>query len=403
MAPGGPTRPAEERVVAANLVALVPEEIRPRIVAYGKVEARRTLDLRLPQGGTVTWVAEDFRNGGEVAEGARLLELDPLPAREALDLARADLAEAEGAAAAALAAVDLAVEDLASAVAQTELRRQALLRQIDIDAKGAGSPQAVETAELAVSSSEQAELQRKQALAQARERVDQTAVAVTRAGIAVTEAERRLADTVLRAGIGGRVEGVGVVQGAVVTANETLGRIIDAGALDIALRLSTAQFARLLDADGELRPSPVSIHLPGLADAAPLPGRLDRVGATVGEGQTGRLVFATPDPGAAGLRLLKPGDFVEVTIEGATFGDAALVPATAVGRQGTVLALGPEDRLEEIAVDILGRQGDEVILAVGPLTGREIVAERSAFLGAGIRIRPVRPAVAGAAAQPADG
>lgn len=403
LAPGGPARAAEERVVAANLLALGAAEITPRITAYGKVEARRTLDLRLRQGGTVVWVADTFRDGGEVAQGARLLQLDPVPAEDALNLARADLAEAEGAATAALAAVDLAIEDLAAAEAQTDLRRQALERQIDIDAQGAGSPQAVETAELAVSASEQAVLSRKQALASARERVDQTAVAVTRARVALAEAERTLADTVLTAGIGGRIEGVSVVPGAVVTANEALGRIIDPAALDIALRLSTAQYARLLDAKGALRPSPVTVVLPGLAGEAPLRGRLDRVGAAVGEGQTGRLVFATLDPAATGALLLKPGDFVEVTIEGVTLPDAALVPATAVGRQGTVLALGPEDRLEEVAVEVLGRQGDDVIIAVGPLAGREIVTERSAFLGEGIRVRPIRPGVASGADQPADG
>jgi multidrug efflux pump subunit AcrA (membrane-fusion protein) len=402
-APGGPARPAEERVVAANLLTIAPSEITPRITAYGKVEARRTLDLRLRQGGTVVWVADAFRDGGDVTQGARLLELDPVPASEALDLAQADLTEAEGSAAAALAAVDLAEEDLAAAEAQTDLRRQALERQIDIDAQGAGSPQAVETAELAVSASEQAVLSRKQALAAAGERVDQTAVAVTRAKVALAEAGRTLADTVLLAGISGRIEGVTVVPGAVVAGNEGLGRVIDPTSLEIAVRLSTAQYVRLLDERGTLRPSPVTVALPGLSDAVPLRGRLDRVGAAVGDGQTGRLVFATLRSDGSGSALLKPGDFVEVTIEGVRFPDAALVPATAIGRHGTVLALGPDDRLEEVAVEVLGRQGDEVILSVGDLSGREIVTERSTFLGEGIRIRPIRPGVASGEGQPADG
>ena len=162
--------------------------------------------------------------------------------------------------------------------------------------------------------------------------------------------------------------------------------------MDIALRLSTAQYARLLDETGTLRASSVAVTLPGLPDAPPLRGQLDRVSAAVGEGQSGRLVYASLDAGIeAGLALLKPGDFVEVVIEGATLTDAALVPATAVGRQGTVLTLGPDDRLVEVTVTVLGRQGDGVIIAVGALAGREIVAERSAFLGDGIRIRPIRP------------
>jgi hypothetical protein len=403
MAPAGPARPTEERVVAANLLTLTPSEITPLYTAYGKIEARRTLDLRLPEAGTVIWAAGEFRDGGLVAKGARLLELDPVSARNALDLALADLAEAEGAEAAAIAAVALAEEDLTVAVAQTALRRQALERQVDIDAQGVGSPQAVETAELEVSASRQAELSRKQSLAQARERVDQTAAALTRARVALAEAERKLEDMVLYAGIGGRIEGVSILPGAVVTANEDLGRIIDPASLEIAIWLSTSQYARLLDEGGDLRPLPVRVTLPGLGEAAPLPGRLDRVGAAVGEGQTGRLIFAVLETGAAGTGLLKPGDFVEVTVEGALLTGAALVPATALGRQGTVLALGAEDRLEERAVEVLARQGDEVIIAVGPLAGREIVAERSNFLGEGIRIRPIRPGSAAVPDQPADG
>lgn len=391
LAPGGPPLGAEERVVSTNVLALAGTDITPRITAYGKVEARRMLDLRLRQGGTVVWVAESLRNGGSVIEGEVLLRLDPVPAEDTLALARADLTEARTNASDAVAAVDLAVEDLAAAEAQADLRQQALDRQKDIAARGAGSDQAVEITELALSAAKQAALSRKQAVAAARSRVDQTVVAVTRAEISQSAAERALAETALVAGIAGRVDGVALVTGAVVAANEPLGQIIDPASIEVALRLSTSQYARLLDETGALRPSPVAVTLPGLPDAPPLRGRLDRAGAAVGEGQSGRLVYATLDEGPAGLALLKPGDFVEVTVEGDSLSDAALVPSTAVGRQGTILTLGPDDRLQEVAVKVLGRQGNDVIIAVGALAGREIVAERSAFLGDGIRVRPVRP------------
>ena len=391
LAPGRPALVAEERVVAANLLTVTASDVTPSVVAYGKVVAARTLALRLRQGGTVVWVSKNLRSGGQVAEGEVLLRLDPVPAEDALALAGADLAEAEAAATEALATVELAVEDLAAAQVQADLRQQALDRQKDIAARGAGSDQAVETTELALSAATQAVLSRKQALASARARVDQTAVTVTRAKIALAEAERALAETSLHAGLSGRIDGVALVTGAVVAANEALGQIIDTGSLEIALRLSTAQYARLLDEAGALRPSAILVTLPGLAEAAPLRGRLDRSGAAVGEGQSGRLVFAALEAAPEGLALLKPGDFVEVAIEGTTLADAAIVPATAVGRQATVLVLGSGDRLEEVAVTVLGRQGDAVIIAVGALDGREIVAERSAFLGGGIRIRPIRP------------
>lgn len=95
--------------------------------------------------------------------------------------------------------------------------------------------------------------------------------------------------------------------------------------------------------------------------------------------------------GAAGLR---PGDFVTVAVEEPALEGVADLPATAVDAAGRVLALGAEDRLEEVAVEVLRRQGDRVIVAPGALAGREVVAERSPLLGAGIKVRPVRAGVA---------
>ena len=390
---GGPGRPAAERVVAAPVVAIVPGPVTPVITAFGRVEARRTLELRSPQAGTVIWVAENFRNGLLVTEGEVLVRLDPAEAQEALALAEADLAEARAAVSEAAMTLALAAEDLAAAQVQADLRRQALLRQQDIAARGAGSPQAVETAELAVSSADQAVLSRRQALAQAEARADQAAIAVTRAEIAAAEAARALAETELRAGLSGRIDGAGLVPGAVLTANEAIGRIIDPTALDVTVRLSTAQAGRLLDASGALLDLAVEV-LPAARDATPVTGRLDRLGAAVAEGQTGRLVYVSLAAGP-GLVQMQPGDFVTVRLTEPPLPDAAVLPALALGGDGTVLVLGADDRLEPVAVSILRRQGDEVIIDAAGLAGREVVTERSALLGAGIRIRPIRPEAAG--------
>jgi hypothetical protein len=69
----------------------------------------------------------------------------------------------------------------------------------------------------------------------------------------------------------------------------------------------------------------------------------------------------------------------------------AQVDQTAIGRQGAVLLLDADDRLREVPVTVLRRQGDDVIIAAGALAGQEIVSQRSAVLGQGIRVRPLRP------------
>jgi len=69
----------------------------------------------------------------------------------------------------------------------------------------------------------------------------------------------------------------------------------------------------------------------------------------------------------------------------------ARVPASAVLSSSTVLVVGEDDRLEVAPVQILRSQGDDVIISGRGLAGRDIVAETSPLLGAGIRVRPTAP------------
>ena len=62
--------------------------------------------------------------------------------------------------------------------------------------------------------------------------------------------------------------------------------------------------------------------------------------------------------------------------------------------------MGEEDRLEVADVQLLRREGDDVIVRARGLAGREVVAERTPLLGAGIRIRPIRPGGAEAPDEP---
>jgi hypothetical protein len=127
-------------------------------------------------------------------------------------------------------------------------------------------------------------------------------------------------------------------------------------------------------------------------------GTINRESAGVGEGQTGRTIYARIDA-PAGFR---PGDFVRVRVEETPLDGVAVLPARAVDPAGRVLVVGEEDRLAEAEVEVLRRQGNDVIVRAVGLYGREIVAERTPLLGAGIRVRPVRPETATeeAAAEP---
>lgn len=383
----GPGRVGQERVFAAAVLRAEAGPVTPVITVYGETRARRALELRAPAAGRVADRSPGMVEGGRVAAGEVLLRLDPAEATAARDLARAGLAEAEAAQDEAAAALALARDDLAAAGAQAALRAQALERQRDLAARGVGSDAAVETAALAASAAGQAVLSRRSALAGAEAAVNRAGSALDRARIALAEAERALADTVLTAPFDGALAGVTVIPGRLLSPNERLGELIDPTALDVAFRLSAADFARLSDAAGTLPDIPVAVTLEMGETRLAATGRVVRVSAAVAEGQTGREVFAALDaPGG-----LQPGDFVLVRLEEPPLAAAIDLPATALGADGAVLVLGPEDRLDLLPVTLLRRQGDRVLLAPGGLAGREVVTDRSPVLGQGIRVRPVRP------------
>lgn len=399
LAADGLAEPARERVFTANLVRAEAAIVEPVLTVFGEVRSRRTLELRSPRAGTVVHLAEDFRDGARVAAGQLLLRLDPADAASARDIARSNVLTAEAEGREAARALILAQDDLAAARAQTQLRAQALARQEDLRTRGVGSDAAVETAALALSAADQAVLSRRSALAQAEARVDQAATTLDRLRITLAETERALRDTELFAEFDGVLDGVTMVQGRILSANEPLGELIDPDALEVAFRVSTAQYIRLIDEAGRLRALPLSVSLAVAGEEILAPGRLTRAGASVGEGQSGRLIYADIDaPGG-----FRPGDFVTLRIEEPPLADAIALPATALGSDGKVLVLAAEDRLAALPVTLLRRQDDLVIVRAEGLDGREVVAERSPLLGAGIKVRPVRVAPPGeesAAAAP---
>jgi len=170
-----------------------------------------------------------------------------------------------------------------------------------------------------------------------------------------------------------------------VTANEAIVTLLDPKQLEVSFRVSTSQYTRLLNDEGSLISAPVEVSIDASGIDLKAQGRITRESAAVGEGLTGRLLFATLEA-APGFR---PGDFVTVSINEPELRRVALVPATAVAADQTVLVMGDGNRLRSEQTELLRRQGDNVIIQVRGLAGQQIVAERSPLLGEGISVRPI--------------
>lgn len=387
---------ARERVFTVNVVTAKPETITPILTAFGEIRSRRTLQIRASAAGQVIELSPIFEEGAEVEAGQVLARIDPSNAQYALDRATNDLADAEADSADAIRAVDLAQDTLTSSQEQAALQQRAYERQLDLQGRGVGSASAVEAAELSAAGARQSVISARNALAQAESRVATTANQVNRATITRDEAQRALDDTTIRAEFNGTLADVAMVEGGLVTANEQLANLIDASALEVAFRVSTAQYARLLDDDGRLLQAPVTVALDVQGIELTAEGTITRDSAAVAEGQTGRLVFARLETS----RGLKPGDFVKVEITEQPLDRVVSLPATALDADGTVLAVTEDERLETIEVRLLRRQGDAVLVRGAGLGGRDIVAQRSPLLGTGIKVSPKNTDPAAEAAEP---
>lgn len=377
---------ARERVFAVSVRSAEMETITPYLEAFGEVQSRRRLELRAALGGRVVSLAEDFEDGGTVTADEVLVELDPADAQSALDRAKSDLLDAQFEERDAERSLLLAQDELNSAEAQAELRGRALQRQKDLATRGVGAAASVEEAELAEAAAQQSVLARRIALAQAESRVDQATTLLARTRIALEAAERDLEDMTVRARFDGTLTDVTLVEGRLVSANEKLAELVDPNALEVAFRVSTAQYVRLLDAEGDLLNAPVVVSLEVTGTDLSASGRISRDSGSAGEGQTGRLIYARLDD-APGF---KPGDFVTVSVQEQALDNVVRLPASALDALGNVLVLGPDNRLEVLPVQLIRRQDDEVLLRGGGLEGREVVIGRTPLLGAGVRVRPIR-------------
>ena len=377
---------ARERTFAVKVVPAEVTSINPTLNAFGEIQSRKTLDLRMAASGQIQELSTNFVEGGSVKSGELLIRLDDSDYQTAVDLAENNLIDAKNEVMESARNLSFSKEELAAAEEQEKLRLRALTRQKDLVERGVGTAAALENAELSASGATQAVLSRKAAVDQAKNRGAQAETRLVRAELALKDAKRKLEDTKLYAEFSGLLSGVSLVKGGIVSANERLGQLIDPEVLEVSFKISTQQYTRLLNDNGELLKAPVSVALTNTEQGLNADGVIIRDSASVAKGQTGRQVYAKLTKSVG----FKPGDFVAVKVEEPTLNWVVKLPSTALDASNKVLLLGEGERLEEAQVKLMRRQGNEVIVRSRDLSGKEIVAQRTPVLGAGIKVKAIR-------------
>lgn len=326
--------------------------LHPRNVAIiselpGRVVASLVAEVRPQVAGIIQ--KRLFQEGGEVAEGAPLYQIDPAPYRAAHDSAVAALQKAE----AAVPSVQAKVE-----------RYQGLSK------KNAVSTQDLEAAIAA--------------LAQAR-----ADVATARANVA--SAKINLDYTIIKAPIGGRTDKSSLTQGALVTAGQadTLTTIRTLDPIHVDLARSSAAMLDLRRAmnEGRLNSSERNVVVKLRLDNGwvyPMTGRLEFTEAKVSQ-TTGTVTLRATFPNPS--RLLLPGMYARAIVEEGVAPGGFLVPQRAVVRnikgEATALVLDKDDKIEERVLSVGKTIGNNWLVTAGVGDGDRVVVEGLQLVRAG--------------------
>jgi membrane fusion protein (multidrug efflux system) len=331
---------AGPRTVEVAVMTMTPEAVTRDTELPGRVVALATAEIRPQIDGIVRKIV--YREGGQVAEGEALYELDDRKFRAAQDAAAAALKKSEATVTSASAAYQRAEKLIASkAVSDQDLDdARSTLLQAQADAESARAD--LETAKI------------------------------------------NLDNATIRAPIGGMIGTSGVSVGSLVTANQTdaLATIRQIDPVYVDLVDSSANLLRIRD---ELRsgvlsrdkgnPPKVKLILEN-GETYDQQGTISLADIVVSE-STGtfslRAKFPNPD------HVLLPGMFVRTSVELGTMNKTFLVPQRAVTRDdaGDAIAyfVSDDNKVEQRTITTVGNSGQSWIVTAGVSPGDRLIVD----------------------------
>ena len=377
----------KERVFAVNVETLNKQIASPKILSYGEIYSKRMLEIRPLVSGRLDYVSEKFVEGGYVKSGDILFRLNQKDYLNELEIAEIDLEDTKAQLSEAISKLDYANLEFEVSESQLNLRKNALDRQTQLAESGLITSSQLENTQLAYSSSKQQFLNKQNLVKSSKNAIDKLKIQLKRRSISIDKAKRNLDETEIKAPFDGIIASVNILPGSVINKNEKLGTLLDPNSLEVMFNLSANEFARVIDKDGKLLNLDITAYLKLSNNDIPFSGKIERINPEIMNIGSGRKLFASINLGEN--KTLRPGDFVVLEIKEPSLKNITVLPSSAVTIDGKIFILEEDNRLKEIEVTILRRQGNEVIVSGAP-TEKEYVMQRSPQLGNGLKIKPLR-------------
>jgi len=391
--PEAPKQAQSERAFAVETVTATRTSAQPTLTLYGNTVAGRQVDIRALVAGRVIKTHDELREGGRIKAGETLLVVDPFDYKAARDEAKAQRAETAARLAEQQASLAAEKTSLAHARAQLALAKADVERAEQLVARGNLPERSLDDRRQIVLQRQQTADQLANSIGVWNARIAQTNSAAERLDVIIARAERRLVETELLAPFDAYVTEVGAQVGRMMSVNDKVATLIDQSWIEAQFSLTDSQFGRIVAHDGKLEGRPVKVHWTLGGETFTYHATIARIAARITSASGGVDVFARIlDPFA---RVpLRPGAFVELSLEDVKFNDVIRIPNTALYEGDTVYAV-VDSRLDPRKVEIIGTAGSDLLVR-GPFEdGDEIVTTRMSTPGKGVLIksltRPAKP------------
>jgi len=360
-----PRSPRASEATFVEVVIVHPSSDQRQISVFGTVQAHREVMLQPEVSGLAVAQHVDLIEGGVIAEGEVVLQIDPREYRLGVEQQRASLISAESA---------LKLEQGRQVVAKQEWE----LLAPDIEVTPASKSLALREPYL-----------------------EETRAAVLAARSNLERAELDLERTAIRAPFNALVLSEDVEVGQHLTSQKVVATLVDIDRFDVLVSVP-AQFlphVRLPRADGTSGARARVVQSLGNGDAALFEGRVTRLlGDVDPHGRMARVLIAVSDPmglqtqaGAEPQRTpLLLGAYVRTEIEGEVVHDVYALPHRCLREGNHVWIMNGEQRLEIRSVEIISdREG--FVLVRGELSdGDRVVTSALPVALPGMELRSTR-------------